>query len=39
MMALAKALGQRNFDCWNFEDEQKLANLKQRIVADETDSS
>ncbi|PLB43857.1 hypothetical protein P170DRAFT_418244 [Aspergillus steynii IBT 23096] len=32
-----KDIGPTDFDCWNYDDDQKLANSKKGIVADETD--
>ncbi|KAE8152959.1 hypothetical protein BDV25DRAFT_150209 [Aspergillus avenaceus] len=30
-------VGPTDFDCWNYDDDQKLANAKKGLVADETD--
>ncbi|KAI9038948.1 protein kinase family protein [Aspergillus affinis] len=32
-----KDIGPTDFDCWNYDDDQKLANTKKGIVDDETD--
>ncbi|KAE8335194.1 hypothetical protein BDV24DRAFT_169466 [Aspergillus arachidicola] len=32
-----KFTGPTNFDCWNYDEDQKLANSKRGIVADEVD--
>jgi hypothetical protein len=37
MMARARMLDQTDFDCWNYDDDQKLANSKKGVVDDEAD--
>ncbi|KAH8430546.1 uncharacterized protein LDX57_008210 [Aspergillus melleus] len=32
-----KSIGPTDFDCWNYDEDQKLANSKRGIVADEVD--